>query len=282
MKALTNFIATTTKKIKPILVLVPPVHGKHSWGEPEVVSEIPTHGSHARPRPVVVTAQPVHGSHSYPPDDIQESLNQINDWLSSHENGHLGVSEDDVQNALHEHYNIEALGEGHKEHLLRYAGGSRSLNERLIHSSKTSDPERDIKEAGWSKRVQGLDEVLGKHKTPNSMTVYHGAGFDPEDYVNQHPEGLLKIPTYLSTSISKSKGLDFAKELRNYRGFDHRNILKINVPENHPGFFIGKHGIFDDEKEFLMPRNTVLRVDKNPLNIDTRHSSYKIWSAMPI
>jgi hypothetical protein len=263
MKSLTHFVIQAVKKVKPVLIDVLPVHGKHSQADEKIPA---------------VTTQPVHGRHSYPPDDIQEN-NQFYDWANQNHNTHIGDDLDRIEDVLHVHYDHRKLpSPRHLEHLKAYSFGSKMLNRRLLSSADSIDPKAEISSAGYGNKVRHLDEALSFYKTPHNLEVFHGAGFDPSEYAKGHPEGLVKFPTYLSTSLDKHMALGFAKE----RATGYPHILHIHVPEGHPGFHIGRHGNYSDEREFLLPRNTVMKIHPQPTvfrdgNTDIMH----VWKATP-
>jgi hypothetical protein len=78
------------------------------------------------------------------------------------------------------------------------------------------------------------------------------------------PEGKLHLPAYTSTSTSKATALNFATDHPDSKGKRHNHILHIHLKPGQKGHYIGDQGYHGNEYEFLLPRNTTLKVHPKP------------------
>jgi hypothetical protein len=127
------------------------------------------------------------------------------------------------------------------------------------------------------------------------MIVHSGLHQSPEFAIKDHPghEGKMIHPGFLSTSTDFHQAKEFAHTDRDSvhgpkpthheggtwrtdpTGYGH--MMSIHVPKGHPGAYVSDHSAHDYEREFVLPRNTKLRVNKTP----TIHKAHKVvqWHA---
>jgi hypothetical protein len=130
------------------------------------------------------------------------------------------------------------------------AGPFRNVNTRILHGETT-----DIDHYS----MHHMDEALKVHRTPAPMTVYSGVNSD-------HAQDILhsdKVhhPAYLSTSLSFHTADCFGKDTHFKPREIHRHVLQIHVPEGHPGGYVEHVTMVPQEHEFIMPRDSVLKID---------------------
>lgn len=275
-------------KIEPITITADPVHGSHS---------VPKAKKGAKP--VTITAQPTHGSHSVS-EDLQESsiydvpVNKMDPALNDHGNKHIGQTVHEVAKKLHNPELKKAKGFRSVE---KYTGFSGDINQELIHKAAgkpgssfdtdayrdLNDKERSTLKRGHARKVTALDSFIDNHpRTSHDMVVYHGTHrWNPGKESAKHPEGHIHLPAYTSTSIDKHKANAFAAGHTHFKTDAGHHILEIHLPKGHKGVYLGSHSIHDDEKEFLLPRGTNLKIHPNPTKMSHTVHGYdykeKVW-----
>jgi hypothetical protein len=109
-------------------------------------------------------------------------------------------------------------------------------------------------------RMKSMDEVLNVHKTPHPLTVYSGVAVNHAEEVLHSDK--VRHSAYLSTSLSPGTAMSFSENYRTAVPKENdRHILQIHLPEGHPGAYIDHHSSCNGEQEFVLPRETVLKID---------------------
>lgn len=125
----------------------------------------------------------------------------------------------------------------------------------FIHHSEYLD---SLTKANSHKELEAksslIDNALNYHKTPHELTVYSGVQSDPRNRANN---GMVHHPAYLSTSIRSKTAVGFARSNATEHGM---HILKIKVPEGHPGAYVAHISHAPQEREFILPRGTNLKL----------------------
>ena len=275
MKSFKKFYSGIKNVIEPILITAIPMHGKHS----ELQETVP-----------IVTAEPMHGKHSLK-EDTDGYDKKYYDWASKNDNEHLGKGTLDVHDKINKskgdfyaHHGTD-LG----EHLYNYSVFSGDANKVLIHDAKNEkvpfdkgfgDPAAREKHA--RNLIDGVDSALSKSKIDHDLHVYHGTNaWHPGEESSKHPEGHVRVPSFLSTSISKSSAINFTRprsKLKN-KGL---HILHIHLKPGQHGVYLGDNSDHTDEHEFLMPRNTKLKIHPNPDILKYDNKDLHIWHAHPV
>ena len=168
-------------------------------------------------------------------------------------------------NALSGHYNFEP---SQARPLRKLTKDSRDLN-RHLHQQYTRNKIVDIG------RTKELDSVLAAHKAPHSFVVYSGL-------VVPVKPGIYHHAGYLHTSLDFNIAKNFVKFIREpeINLVSDCYILRITVPQGSPGAYVGhmtnqqkaKKLMNTDgsdptdrnEHEFILPRNTRLKILPNP------------------
>jgi len=106
-----------------------------------------------------------------------------------------------------------------------------------------------------------MDSITNK-KVGRKLTVHSGMGFDPRPLMNK--EGLLHLPAYTSTSISRDSAINFAnKKEAKEKG----HVLSLELNKDDKGSYLGDNA-FPHEKEFLLPRNTTIKIHRSEVQPD--------------
>lgn len=206
----------------------------------------------------------VFGSHSIPYHErLADSVREEYSILSA-------KSSEEKEAHLEKHYKIDKED---KKPISNYSLQSYDLNQSLIHKHLHPD---DHWHAADHERMHGplvsaMDKTLSKHKTPEDMHVYTGAGFSPERFKEKDhkPDQHIKVhlPAYTSTSLHQSQAEVFAKkDPVEHKGeySDHQHMLKIHVPKGSGGLYLGSRSQFPQEKEFVLPRDSKVHVHPKP------------------
>jgi hypothetical protein len=288
MKKFKDFI----KKNSVITDYSEPVHGSHAKGKMITDYSEPVHGSHAKGKIAKVFAIPTHGSHS-----IKESLNTS--WYDKEDNSHLSNSDTHDNNSLsairdklkkhHDFSNPDVLSEKERSHVEDYTDDSSKLNSALVRSA------RDNSEipSKYHRQIDHLDSALDRNRLPTSLHVYSGMGGGRVKSVKSAAGGKLSIPAYTSTSTSKTMATHFApytqEEGENGQREFHRHVLHVELPQGHPGLFIGNDSTAGNEHEFLLPRDTKLHIHPEPTKVVAHNESSPgvpyvthVWHAHPV
>lgn len=250
MKRFKEFIK---KKVDPILVAYVPVHGKHAKKQEDEKDDL-KEGTHP------------------PTSDYKE-------WRDHNDNHHLGSNEEEVHKKLHN--DAKFLGKPNQHHAVQeYTLSSWETNAKLIKDATGKDTlgvgdrheKFPHKKEMHEKIVSGLDDHLKESKLEHDIHLYHGTGsFDPGKLAKQHPDGHIKFPNYLSTTLSKKVSAQFSSE-----GGRNSHTLHIQAKKGQTGSYLGSHSYSPHERELLLPRNTTLKVHPTPTIMSSGH---KVWHA---
>lgn len=126
-----------------------------------------------------------------------------------------------------------------------------------------NDSLRNDNGKGWESDTMELDNALNKFDLKQNIVTYRGLGSSAvnsmfggklsTDELNSNWVGaVISDKAFLSTSISSSVAYDFSSS-----GY----VLKINVPKGKGrGAYVDSISKHQGEREFLMPRNTKLKI----------------------
>lgn len=240
--------------------------------------------------PVMITAIPSHGAHAVKTLGLNENsiFDNLNDyWTKHHENSHLGDSDNDVHNNIkvsERKFLTSTGGPEHHSAVHDYTNSSYDINSKLAK----------VKDGGFNaheKHLLGLlDHATTKNKLTHDLHVYHGLDtWDPGKEASKHPEGHVKIPTFLSTSHSKKSAVEFAHmrgehqdpEEAEHRAYNKGHVLHIHLKKGQKGLYIGDHSAQTNitghnEHEFLLPRNQTLKIHPHHTELA---GGVKVWHA---
>lgn len=157
-----------------------------------------------------------------------------------------------------------------------YATDSTTLNKHLfdVHNGKPSKIENhDDNEYFKSKKtmhnLNKLDEAINRTPLPEDTHIYSGIRFHPEKVASSHPDRIVHLPAYTSTSIHQSIAEEFARPQGIHKNEDGTkskilHTLKINAPKGTKGVYMNGISKHYGEYEFLLPRKTNLKIHPKP------------------
>jgi hypothetical protein len=191
-----------------------------------------------------------------PYDNYPHVVNPQRD--SHHDNIHM------LHHRLSQHY--EFKDNDHYNSIYSYTGSDfHSINGSLwqhhLNNGEVSNYDNiHLSDHQFHHTMKHLDSALKLHKTPTAFSVYSGIqhNFKPELNKNYYH------PAYMSTSLQRNTAAaSFNKRheqtLPNGDFEEHTNTLHIRVPEGHPGAYAAHIAKYGSEKEFILPRGTMLR-----------------------
>ena len=285
----------------------------------DVPAVLISQGKHSIPRdskkeevPVVLISQ---GKHSIEKSNksIKENHDSkfLNPEFSDEANAHIAPTIHGVNYELHRRQPFEKLsttgltkhkinpgnskrteettGAGEQGAIKKYTFDSGPVNKHLFSIHKSSKP----LSPRHAPLVRDMDSALNRHKLHKPLTVFSGTKFDPNEEASKNSSRHVHLPAYTSTSLNAPTARVFAETHVPYKGRNRRtgdpksvqHVLRIHLPEGHHGFYIGQHSSSGQEHEFIMPRNTRLRIAEHP---EVYHSAREyepdthVWDAHPV
>ena len=185
----------------------------------------------------------------------------------------------DLHESLKKHYkNIDP--ENHPSLREYQDGSSFTFNRNLwnVHNGVKSDISKITKIYAPS-----MQKELLSHKTPHDLHVWSGTPVDPRQIKDKN--NIVHHPAFLSTSLREGIGNRFANRRATYRSIGDRgktvarnHIMKIHIPEGHPGYYMGNHdseGFGKVEKEFILPAGTNLKHVKTETFMKKNKDDYR-------
>jgi hypothetical protein len=270
------------------------------------------HGGHSRdPKDNVPSLMNMHGGHARKPDkklkkeewDTKKGewtgdaakqgannstlkhadyASEHQDKMDDHANPHIGSNTHEVQSELETRHDMSKLEPNERAALGHYSSSSFYLN-RDLHDARAEGrgPSPEHKE-----QTEHLDSALKKQKLPYPLTVHHGSYADIGKEAAKTSSREVHIPSYTSTSIKPSVATRFANLHHDPQtGKSVTHVLRIHLPKGHHGIYLGTRSSFSNEHEFLMPRNTRLRIAEHPEIHPHRHdkdTQVHVWDAHPV
>jgi hypothetical protein len=237
--------------------------------------------------------------------DLYLAKNQINERFKL-ENQHISPSVDPSRSHSYHYYDqeenlLKEYGQTKKSlhpEIFRYTEDSNYLNRTLWeHFLGTGSDYEDDRIGGHNLKI--LDKALQSRQLPTKLTVFAGVKYNPGLEAAKNSYNRLYHPGYTSSSIEPGTGLEFASKIKRGRVKEDlfnddpgdRHILKIHLPAGHPGEFIGTRSNFDNEKEFLIPRQTTFQIMPHPTIVRANRGKYgprlgvdhiHLWDAHPV
>jgi len=203
-----------------------------------------------------------------------------------------GSKENDLHARLEKHYDFGKYLDSNKENNSHRAtissyttNGARFVN-NYLHKTYRGKKVDDMAHYGYGVKgshkemVKRMDDLVHKHKTPESMVVHSGIPESPHHLIKQqggyeNKKGAhIILPAYTSTSVSRTQAGNFSRyddkanaELSKQGMKVHKNakhMLKIYVPKGHHGAYVDHHSGNKGEREFILPRETRLHIHHEP------------------
>jgi hypothetical protein len=138
-------------------------------------------------------------------------------------------------------------------------GNSRFLNSALRdHHLDGITPPDDIEPF----HVPTFDSIISDNRLPNNTTVYSGIHFNPNDHMGQ----IAFVPSYMSASLSPHVAKDFGTFYEN-NGNSVRHILRLHLPNGHPGYYVDPMSACAGQCEIILPRGMKIKLSDHPTHI---------------
>lgn len=207
---------------------------------------------------------------------LKESY-EDSEWFGHHdENKEYGSNPKDQSEELHKWQSNDKLG----EHLKAYSRYSADLNRSLLDShEKGREHPKSFEDDLHHFKLGDLDKELDEHKLDHPLHTYSGVGFDPQELASKHPEGHVHLPAYTSTSIHKEVAREFASTARYGNPDRRKHIVHFELPKGQSGKHVGKNSENPFEHEFVLPRNTTIKVHPDPIEHKRLGHSYLVHKA---
>jgi hypothetical protein len=132
----------------------------------------------------------------------------------------------------------------------KYTSESKVLNQKLRKHDKATEQSRE---------VDALDTLIRETKPlPQGSVVYRTVKSGVWRNWKLKPGDVVSDDAYVSTSIG-TKLADSCKSVNKSKGKTVHETMRIIMPQDTSGIFLGKISDFEDENEYLLPRGTKLR-----------------------
>jgi hypothetical protein len=194
----------------------------------------------------------------------------VSEWVNKHDNLHLGKDEDVVGKKL-----IKAdVTHGHdRVPLHMYTRDSTNLNSALYRAHRDSQPHPE--KVGLH-TTSALDTAVNRNSLSHDLHLYSGVKFNPGHEAAKHPEGHVHLPAFTSTTLDKSEARWFSRA----DDAGHEHILHIHAHAGTKGKYVDHISENDGEKEFILPRNTTLKVHPTPTKYTNNSgNTTHVWHA---
>lgn len=202
------------------------------------------------------------------------------DWKNEHQDQHLEVGRN-----LHDDQGNEEYDDKNPDHkaIRKYTDSSHGMNERLYRSHMNGQPDT---------RKLPLDSALEKHKLKRDLDVYSGTSFNPGKIAAKHPDNILHLPAFTSTSIERDVAGAFSQKESSRTNV--RNIIHFHLKKGQTGKYIGQNDNIDGgrekqlsnvpaEHEFILPRDTTVKLHPHPdIHEGDNGETIQVWHAHPI
>ena len=187
--------------------------------------------------------------------NVPKAFDSVGDALYHHdtlESLHDKTVED-TANELTTHYAKAGLSDEEKENLSFYTGPDANINHRILRNTLFDS---DVY------KMYHLDSALRKGTTPKHLVVYSGTDAAHSKILGS--SDLVHHPAYISSSLGIKNALDFA-------GTKNGSVNDVHIPEGHHGLYMQEHSDLPEEREFLLPRGMILKLDHSKRQLISKY-----------
>jgi len=230
--------------------------------------------------PTKILVPPCHGKHAQEKKNLKEDTKKqdIYSWTDGQKNKH-----DEQEKHLSKHYHQHNNVNGNLA-LAAYTTASHKLNGNLVNHAAGHTDEIDDKHTN---NIKDLDKFLkGSPALARDTEVYHGLrGWHPGMEAHKHPEGLIHLPAYTSTSIRRETAHEFSGHSNIPTTRDARHILHIKMKKGQkPGAYVEHSSTTPEDKEFLIHRNAKFKIERKPKILSSKkgimpNNHVYVWTA---
>lgn len=203
-----------------------------------------------------------------------QAAKAYHEFRTTNHNPHLGEKISDVHQNLS---NPDDISDHERPHIIGYTKSSRHLNAKLYehHMEGWDTPKtaagRDHGTFHTTKEIDKATSVPLDH----DLHVHTGVRFHPGEVAAKHPEGHVHLPAFTSTSINAGVASDFTYPVN---GENH--VLHVHMKAGDKGRYVGHVSHHQHEKEFVLPRQTTLKIHPHPDKyLDGAGSAVNVWHA---
>jgi len=222
-------------------------------GVPAALVQKPTPTKNPEPDLVSEKEEPKH------PDAMPEHLGGYygdkEEWHDEYDNYKAAKGGYELHNQLVA--NDKTVGEKEKDHVQAYTRDSSYLNRHLFN--KHVDGEKHDEEVRGI-NIKTMDKAVTRNKLKHDLHVYSGVTWHPGNVAKQHPERHVHLPAYTSTSLDKSVAHGFATGDEN----NNTHVIHFHLKKGQPGKYVEHHTENPGEQEFILPRNTTVKIHPRP------------------
>ena len=139
-------------------------------------------------------------------------------------------------------------------------------NDYYKNSVKKHPSEYDYIDA----QTKPLDSAIGKSHLEKPTTLYSGVKFHPDKEASKHPDRLIHLPAFTSTSKDRHVASSFSDSFPDpeRKGHSERHVLEIRAHPHHKALDLSNHepdeGGNKSEEEVILPRHTTLKIAHKP------------------
>ena len=264
MKTFKQYVEDEKDKIPSLLIS----QGEHSKEkkEKEIPSMMISQGEHSR-------------------EKIKEEILPASrlSQLEHETNKHIASDMGEVHAKLHDEQDFNKLKPEHRGAIRDYTISSLGVNSELFQANKNKEkPDRSL-----TTRIRNTDSALKQFKLSKPLNTYSGVKFDPGREAGDSPDRKIHLPAYTSSSISPKVAHGFSKMSSHPTDPTKRisHVLRFNLPEGHHGIYAGQHSEHPHEKEFIIPRDTTVKIGDKPevyQHPTNKNEEIHIWDAHPV
>lgn len=230
-------------------------------------------------KPIVILAQPAHGKHATKKShrDLQEATEKpaLNSWLRN--SAEQQTKQNEQGRHLEEHYR-KHFDKHDLLSLAKYTASSYGINRHLIKEATGKENRSGVSDNVAKAHAKNIDKVLTTAPPlTQDVHVYHGLkDWHPGMESYKHPHRMIEMPAYTSTSLNKHTAMGFSSD-SNIDGSVRRNqhFIHIHLKKGqNPGAYVEGISSTEHEKEFILKRNSKLQIERKPTILKNVGSSF--------
>lgn len=221
----------------------------------------------------------VMGKHSKKPKDFPKMETVMG--KHSHENKNIKEAKEDYGkdfSHLEKHYKI--TDKHHLDAVDHYSNNSYHMNKKLFGKPVPDDKMMQSHHDAINHMEKHLPGLLKKHTTPHELIVHTGLKVSPHKYFDEGAKHThVHIPAYTSTSMEHEIAKDFSKVTMTQTQRE-SHALKLHIPKDAHGAYIGHHSNHPEEHEFLIHHGAVIKIHHKPeITSDKYGVKHHTWHA---
>lgn len=187
------------------------------------------------------------------PEHVGGYYGDKEEWDEKYDNGHIGHGGE-----VHDHLvKADKTVGKEKEHVQAYTRDSTYLN-RHLYNKHVDGEHHDSEVHGIP--VKEMDKAVTRNKLHHDLHVYSGVTWHPGELAKQHQDRHIHLPAYTSTSLDKGVAHSFATGDKN----NQQHVIHFHLKKGQAGKYVEHHTENPGEHEFILPRNTTVKIHPRP------------------